>query len=431
MTLNNEEKKINTDISIRPFRFITLEKFEIKKSIYSHSHLDIKGLIQQENVDEYLDYLDEEKPEIIVKYKSTEPDTLFRGFVTDYDYYFDEYTNSLSIKAVSYSMLLSYQEKSRIYQNMGTSYNDIFNKLCKDNDISIRITDSSLSMELFVSRENPVRIQYMESDWHFLRRICSYLNELLIVDDMQEGGKKINFQIGTHNSPVKEIDFMNWTFVEKIRPGREYSQYYTIERSRDDILVPGMRVSFNYCNESDEGLIFILIKSRIYLDNNILYTDSTFIREDDFYIEDITRRYSIGGKVFKGEVMQISPDKKLKIYFLEIEDDFDEYSSFWFPLTCIYWNFSNVLKVGDIVDVCLLSNCEQDTNESNLFTGTVKTQELSADVFIEDKIDGFIDNLIVDLYTRKNSFFINPSKGDLNSEFMEVFWIRYKKEQDF
>lgn len=431
MTLNNEEKKINADIRIRPFRFITLDKFEIKKSIYSHSYLHIKGLIQQENVDEYLDYLDEEEPEITVNYKPAEPGVLFRGFVTDYDYYFDEYTNSLSIKAVSYSMLLSYQEKTHIFQNMGTSYNDIFTKLCEDNDISIRVTDNSLYKVLFVSRENPVRVQYMESDWHFLRRICSYLNELLIVDDLQEGGKKINLQIGTPNSPVKEIDFMNWTFVEKIRPGREYSQYYTIEGYRDDILVPGMRVSFNYWNESDERLIFILIKSRIYLDHNILYTDSTFIREDDFYIEDINRRYSIEGKVFKGEIMQISPDKKLKIYFLEIEDDFDEYSSFWFPLSCVYWNFSNVLKVGDIVDVCLLSNCEQDTNESNLFAGTVKTQELSTDELINDKIDGFLDNLIVDLYTRQNSIFIYPSKGDLNSEFMEVFWIRYKKDQDF
>ena len=30
MPLDNEEKKINTDISIKPFKFINLDKLEIK-----------------------------------------------------------------------------------------------------------------------------------------------------------------------------------------------------------------------------------------------------------------------------------------------------------------------------------------------------------------------------------------------------------------
>lgn len=430
MPLDNEEKKINTDISIKPFKFINLDKLEIKKSIYSHTYLHIKGLIKEENAAEYLDYLNEDYPEIIVKYKAARPGILFRGFVTDYDYYFDEYTYSLNIKAVSYSKLLALQEKTRIYQNMGTSYNDIFAKLCEENDINIRVTDSSSGRELFVSRKNPVRIQYMESDWHFLRRICSYLNVLLIVDDMNEGGKKINLQIGVSDSPVREVDFLNWAFVEKINPGTGYASYYMIERYKDDILVPGMRVSFNYRNESDEKLDFVLIKSRIYLDNNSLYTDSAFIREDDFYIEDIDRKHSIAGKTFKGEIMQISTDKRLKIYFLELEDDFDVYRSFWFPLSCVYWNFSKVLKVGDIVDVCLFENFEQNTDESSLLAGSVKTQELALDLLINEKIDGLLDNLILDLYSR-NSLLTKPGNDDLDPDFMELFWIRYKKEQDY
>lgn len=436
MTLNNEEKKIIADISINPFKFIKLDKFEIKKSIYNHSSVYIKGLIQEEKVKGYLDFLDEKEPEVIISYKLPEPVVLFRGFVTDYNYYFDEEINSLSIKAVSYSKILSYKEKNRIYQNQGTSYNDIFNKLCNDNnDLNISLADSFFGKELFVSKENPVRLQYKESDWCFLKRICSYNNEVLIVDDMVEGEKKINLQIGTHNLPVKEINIMNWSFAQTESIKNNYYRYYTIERYKkfykDEIFVPGMKISFNCFSEKDEAIIFILVKTRIYIDNNILYQDFAFIKEEDFYIENISRKHSIEGKVFKGEIMQISADKKLKIYFLEIDDDFNEYRSFWFPINCVYWSFSNVLKVGDIVDVCLLNNCEQDTEESDLFSNTKEVQLVSADELINDKMYRLLDNLIVDLYTKKNSNLINSEKGDLYFDFMEVFWIRYKKKRGF
>ncbi|MEJ6952378.1 contractile injection system protein, VgrG/Pvc8 family [Natronospora cellulosivora (SeqCode)] len=354
----NDEPLTYTDYKIRfdPFEFSVLEELEIKRTIYDHTRVIVRGEIRKEDLKEYMPYLDKENPELKIYYENDETKILFKGIIKKSivkqeleDYY-------LEIEALSYSFLLERRRKNRIFQNMGTSYDEVLEKIKDDNqEFHIYFSDSSLGGTALVTEDYPIVLQYKESEWDFIKRLASYTGEILIVDDTKDDSETINIQVSHHHNTAKELN--NRIGIEKKKTSIKNTKfkYYKVEEHEhyrsDNILELGKKIKYKVDNISEEEIELIIIQNKIYMKNQLLCSDYTLVKEEDIRLLKELRTKPLEGRVFRAEVMEVNEKHQAKVKFLDIEDDFDQSKAYLFPIDRIYTHAFFAPEVGDKIDI--------------------------------------------------------------------------------
>ena len=338
------------------FEFVSLEQLEIKRSIYDHTKVYIRGVITEEMVEEYQKYLMKEDPKLIITYKEDDRNILFKGIIEKYRLIHHNFDYSLELEAKSYSVLLERARIDRVFQNQGTTYNDVFSKLSSDNDLfKINFSDSSIGDVELLSEEYPLVLQYEEYEWSFIKRLSSYLGQIVLVDDTKDDSETINIQVGPHTVSAKDLNNISGTQAKRTDRGNHiyyYNKVYSHPHHRsDDIFGIGTKVNYKVDNESDDTVEMLIIKNRIFLYDGDLYSDLTLVKEDELSLRKERRMVQIEGRSFRGEVKKVNTDYQAKISFLDLEDDFEEGKAHWFPIDKIYKGAHFTPEVGDIVDV--------------------------------------------------------------------------------
>lgn len=338
------------------FEFIVLKKFELQRSIYDHSKVVIEGMIREDDFADYQRYLEKEDPQLVITYDNDDSKILFKGIIEDYSIGYSGYDYHLNIHALSYSVLLQRKRINRIYQNLGTTYNQVFGKLMNQSpEFNIACVDGSIGGTELVSEDYPLVLQYKENEWDFIKRISSYLNKLLIVDDTKDDSEKINIQLGAHNLPAKKLNNIRGRRMKKI--GERFNQfyYYKIDKHAhfrsENIFDIGRKVKYNVNNEKNHTLQLIIIKNRIYMEKGMLYSDLTLVNPEDINLEKELRERAIKGRSFRAEIQQVNNKHKAQVLFKDLEDEYDESTSFWFPIDKLYATAYLAPDLGDIVDI--------------------------------------------------------------------------------
>ncbi|SKA12276.1 hypothetical protein, partial [Selenihalanaerobacter shriftii] len=238
----------------KPFEFKILEKLEITKSIYDHTRVTIKGVIDEDNAKEYERKLDVKDPKLVMTYNNQDHKILFKGIIEAYDLEFKRREYYLTIKAVSYSKLLKRARRNRIYQNLGTTYGQVSDKLMEDNPkFNIVFADDAQAQTPLTTKDYPLILQYKESEWDFLKRISSYLNLPVIVDDTKDDQEGINILLGTHIGKAKELDNISVVEIKKTRRKNHKFHYYKVDchehfRSKE-VFDIGKKVKYRLTNQ--------------------------------------------------------------------------------------------------------------------------------------------------------------------------------------
>jgi|GEM_PF-1617346 len=352
-------------VKIDPFEFKILDKLEINKSIYDHTRVKIAGMISDEDLQEYERYLDKEDPKLVITYDNQDNKILFKGIIENYrlDYKPQEYY--LELEAVSYSVLLERKWKNRIYQNFGTTYGEVFDKLMDDNPLfHITFADDSLEETSLVSKDYPLVLQYKENEWDFLKRIASYLNQLVIVDDTKDDEEKITILLGFHTGKVKDLN--NIAGIQRMKSIKErdhiypfYQTHYHAHFRSDEIFDIGKKVNYRLDNETKETVELIIIKNRIYMEDSILRSDLSLVKEEEIDVMKRRRKRLIKGKSLRAEVKKVNQDYTAQVEFLDIEDDYNPVKAFRFPIDKFYTNAYFAPEVGDVVDIYFKSKNEK------------------------------------------------------------------------
>lgn len=100
---------------------------------------------------------------------------IFSGIIISVQIYKNNGYNEVIINALTGTYLLDLNKKSRSFQDVSMTYEDVVKEVLKDTDTACAIC--SIGEENKIGK--PV-IQYLESDWEFINRMASYLNGVVI-----------------------------------------------------------------------------------------------------------------------------------------------------------------------------------------------------------------------------------------------------------
>jgi len=148
---------------------------KITKELNKHSKVYIRGIIPEEETEEYAN-----TATINDKIKITETgseNVVFVGVIDTISVrqYHDVYY--LELEAVSYSYNLDITKKYRSFQDLSMTYRDILDEVLADYDKTHYI-DTVTNKQIIPD----IIVQYNETDWEFIKRLASHFNASVVAD---------------------------------------------------------------------------------------------------------------------------------------------------------------------------------------------------------------------------------------------------------
>jgi hypothetical protein len=160
------------DILVEPYKFQKINKLKVTRELNEHAKLYISGIIDEENIDEYVETADENSNiSLALKDDTNSVTNIFQGVVTNISVSADKNVRTLEVEALSRTFLMDIKKKSRSFQNENSSYQDIFSAI-NSGYTSIQMLDYITNGTLI----DKLIVQYQETDWEFAKRLASIGN---------------------------------------------------------------------------------------------------------------------------------------------------------------------------------------------------------------------------------------------------------------
>ncbi|MDB2154107.1 hypothetical protein [Clostridium butyricum] len=372
-----------------PYEILEIEDIKIKSIPNEHGYLYLKCLID-DNINERYSVEASTNDKIKVYEETNDKDeeaTIFNGIIQNIITIHDNGVYYLEIEALTSSSELDIEEKSRSFQDVEMSYDELINEILKDyNGYSF-----TQCMDRPQEIGHPL-FQYKETDFEFLKRIASYIGidihcdiinknnmfyfgkpvkkELVLGDDI---AYKSHQNIGAYNRARAERQ-INFSSIEYL-----YYEVKTKISSETGAVVWFKNVEFYvYSYESE------------YINGELIYT-YRLCRKSAVWQEKIHNR-KLKGISLEGEVLEVSGEH-VKLH-LSIDENQEVSKAAWFryapptgnlmysmPIvgTSARLYFSNEMCVEPIVTGCVRTNgssCEQFSDTSNRYFVTESDNHL-------------------------------------------------------
>ncbi|MCB2343044.1 contractile injection system protein, VgrG/Pvc8 family, partial [Clostridium estertheticum] len=206
------------DILIAPYEFQKILKLKVTRNLNEHAKLYISGIIDEENIDKYVETSDE-KSSITISLKDDKDSVtnVFQGVVTNIQVNANKDVRTLEIEALSRTFLMDIKKKSRTFQDKNSSYGEIFN-IVNGEYTNINILDSITNG----TKIDKLIVQYKETDWEFIKRLSSHFN-VPVVSECQL--KDIKYSIGNSGCyTTYEVDKYNYSIKKALQEYRLKSE---------------------------------------------------------------------------------------------------------------------------------------------------------------------------------------------------------------
>lgn len=185
-----EEWMIKTEIP-----FLSLLELEIIHKANAHGTVEMKILLARKDEEEFL-YTDWSGTKLQIWKKGKEESLLFIGIMEELIFHRERGTWMGEIKGMGGTVSLDREKKKRSFQKKEATYGQVIREILKE------YGKASFRWE---KGEDKVigkpYIQYKETDWEFLNRLCSNENQSLIPDIRRE---KPQFSIGMEQGMERE-----------------------------------------------------------------------------------------------------------------------------------------------------------------------------------------------------------------------------------
>lgn len=198
--ISSEQLLIKTDIP-----FLSLEKMEICHDINKHATAKISVMAKEENQREILSRDWSDTPVTVLKKEENFP--LFSGKIEKLVCHKENRLLTVQIWGIGETAKLDREKKKQSFQNIEMTYQQVVEKVIENYqqaEVIWNIRDDK-------SIDAPL-IQYDETDWEFLMRICSHFHGI-IVPELLSG--KTDFHFGIYTGQEKsgsEIEILGTGF---------------------------------------------------------------------------------------------------------------------------------------------------------------------------------------------------------------------------
>lgn len=352
-------------LKISPFENIISLKFLMTKNTGAHTKIEFSGQISGMDCEKYLNISDNQAIEAYLG-----GIRIFSGYIESIslkqvaqDYYIEG-------KACSLSLELDVQKRIRTFQDVQITYDEIIKTIMEENEFNFEI-DPAIRGAI----EFPI-IQYMETDWEFLKRIVSRFGKEIIPNST---GKII--YIGTVDR--KNFEVTNYVYsIEK-----DMKMYRNILMNQDETITSNNYASYTMQSEMimeagevakffgkeyevREAKIMthgseILGEYKVYMPNN--------------YVAPLIVNKNIAGKSFCCEVLKVEGNK-VKLCLTDLNDEKCEKKAFLFPYITPYSSdgTTGIYIMPEIGDIVILS-FPTDYEGSAIITGSIRKESVEGD----------------------------------------------------
>ena len=171
------------------FTFLSILHCGIHAKYGEHTVAEITGTVKRSEALAFFSDVTEDTVEIFSQDESGVEEVLFSGVMESVELGEEGQYASLSVRALSCTWKMDIERKNRSFQDLSMTYRDVAEQVIQehDADMSWQLSDRPLEYPL---------IQYQETDFCFLKRIFSHLEESITPTDLQ---KKVCFCAGVRN----------------------------------------------------------------------------------------------------------------------------------------------------------------------------------------------------------------------------------------
>ncbi|WP_036709087.1 contractile injection system protein, VgrG/Pvc8 family [Paenibacillus pinihumi] len=347
------------NIKVSPFDLTHLQELKITRKLNDHAYMSFTGIVPEEEKDRYILMCDEDtRVEISQLEEEGGSVPLFCGLIRHIAVKAVHRVYYLEVEAVSPTYELDVKKRSRSFQDTSLSYQALLNKVASSYQ-GIDILDEATSGAAI----GRFTMQYLETDWEFLKRLASRLRTALI-PAVQFQRPKFYFGLPDGNGG-SELKSSHYRVLKRLEPYRYTSQntqaevtendyiYYEVESVQ--VLNLGDSVKFKghnlYVYEAVTTMTAGIVKhlytlsSRAGLRQNILYNEQ------------------IIGASLQGEVISLQGDR-VKVR-LHIDEEQSKSGAYAFPYASVYTAEGNsgwycMPEVGDQIRVYFPSFKEEE-----------------------------------------------------------------------
>ncbi len=336
-------------IEVKTVDFLYIDKLIIKKSLNNHSILELEGEIKEDDIEKYQKIIGQQID--ILLNNDEDKRYIYCGIIEDIEINITNHNYFLKIKAYSYSYQSDKIRKFEIHQNINKTYKDIIEHINKNYEFKFYLKNKQ--------NEKPEKIilQYDETDFEFIKRLGSYLNENIVVNGID---KNEEVYLGLSNQSSEKLENINY----KININKQSTEY---EFETNEIYNLG--IALNIAGKD------LIVKEIIHFWENAVLK-SRYILTEKKYLNTEKKYNNIKGMSLKAKVTNNKFDEKnigkLQLEFLDIIDKDNE--KYWFDLSTNYSANDIGLfimpEINEIVNVYFPDNIE-----SNCFINTIRRDE--------------------------------------------------------
>ncbi|MGE7943996.1 phage baseplate assembly protein V [Lysinibacillus xylanilyticus] len=323
------------DIIVMPYN-IRVNQIEITQQMNEHATLHLTGVIPDELEDSYVYMTDAETSiEVLQIASDGQAIPIFNGLALDVQVKSVLGTYYLEVKAVSHTYVLDVKKKNQTYQDAGMPYSELI-------DVCIADQKGADFMDCVTNGANlgSFTMQYIETDWEFLKRMASRFHTGLVPDTVHSAAK-FYFGVPFQAGGTPEMEAINYRVKKAI------GNFLVSSKNHIDGITDS-----DYMYYEVESLQPFKIGNEVTFQSKTLYVYKIFSTLKDGLFKHIytltpqngfsvhtTYNQAIIGASIQGKVIDVAGDK------IRIHVDFDEGqekdTAYWFPYSTIYASEDN------------------------------------------------------------------------------------------
>lgn len=333
--MNKETALTYKDIIVMPYN-IRVNQIEITQQMNEHATLHLTGVIPDELEDSYVYMTDAETAiEVLQIASDGQAIPIFNGLALDVQVKSVLGTYYLEVKAVSHTYVLDVKKKNQTYQDASMPYSELI-------DVCIADQKGADFMDCVTNGANlgSFTMQYIETDWEFLKRMASRFHTGLVPDTVHSAAK-FYFGVPFQAGGTPEMEAINYRVKKAI------GNFLVSSKNHIDGITDS-----DYMYYEVESLQPFKIGNEVTFQSKTLYVYKIFSTLKDGLFKHIytltpqngfsvhtTYNQAIIGTSIQGKVIDVAGDK------IRIHVDFDEGqekdTAYWFPYSTIYASEDN------------------------------------------------------------------------------------------
>ncbi len=304
-----------------PYPLIHLDKLTIKHKGNDHAKLYFTGMIAEEQAQKYIQRVSH-TDEVVVRF-GRERDILFSGRIENAELQASQGVHYVSVEAVSFTANMDIEKRSRSFQDANMTYVQLINNIVRAYPNGDYIDQASNGQAM-----NSISIQYLETDWAFIKRMASRLHAVVFPDLK---GKGARFWLGTpqsrksvtidHLPSVLRMDVDAYRLITE-NDGTDVSEadYTFCEFESTEAHELGTMVQF-------KGRPYVVTARETHLDGGVLKFQYTAQPEKSIR-QRLVRNLDLIGAAFTGKIIDVTQNT-VKIH-LDIDKNQGKEKAHWF-----------------------------------------------------------------------------------------------------